>query len=631
METNIETKIKLLPQALANKIAAGEVVSRPESVVKELMENAIDAGADNITLLIKEAGKTLIQVIDNGGGMSEEDALMSFQRHSTSKIKDYEDLENIMTLGFRGEALASICSISQVEMKTRRPEDEVGVCIKIDGNEFKDVSKVNCDKGTSIAVKNLFYNTPGRRNFLKSNQTEFRHIYETFVKSAISHPEIRFEFYNNDELIFSLKPGGLKERLAEVFTVQFTDSLIEVSAENSHIKVTGYISKPNFTKKAKQDQYFYINNRCFFSKALNYSVYTGYDDLIDKGDYPSFFIFIELDPKKVDVNVHPSKLEVKFEDERPIFGFIHNAVKEGLRKADLVFSVGFGKEGTAEDQDMAFLNPDRKNKVSNFNNSFKREAAENFTDEIKREPIKLDRQFYKEEIQQEKSANIYSIFDAVKKDDDAENEETSDINKLPHNTFEHKRSDESRFNVWQFQNKYVLCQTETGLIIIDQHAAHERILYEKAVLWLESQSPFSQQLLIPLYVSFTKIDFEIFKSLQNEIQYLGFNFNLIKNESIELTGVPSDIKHGKEEKILQELIDQFKEYEMSLKLEKRDNLAKSYGCRSAIKAGDSLKYAEMIQLIDDLFACKMPYVCPHGRPTIIRITTDELDKRFSRT
>ncbi|CAN5599113.1 DNA mismatch repair endonuclease MutL [soil metagenome] len=636
METTTGSKIKLLPQALANKIAAGEVVSRPESVVKELMENAIDAGADNIILLIKEAGKSLIQVIDNGGGMSEEDALMSFQRHSTSKIKDYEDLENIQTLGFRGEALASICSISQVEMKTRRADDEIGVIIKIDGNEFKDVSKVSCDKGTSIAVKNLFYNTPGRRNFLKSNQTEFRHIYESFIKCAVSYPEIRFEFYNNDELIFSLKPGGLKERLSEIFTPQFTDSLIEVSAENSHIKVYGYISKPNFTRKAKQDQYFYINNRSFFSKALNYSVYTGYDDLIDKGDYPSFFIFIELDPKKVDVNVHPSKLEVKFEDERPIFGFIHNAVKDGLRKADLIFTAKFDADSNPGEGNMTYdvvrgsgNSSDLSNSERSTLSSFRRESSENFNDPIKREPVKFDRKFYKEEMQPDRGANIYSIFDAVKKDEDDLTEPSG--NELPDNTFEHKRSEESRFNVWQFQNKYVLCQTESGLIIIDQHAAHERILYEKAVLWLESQSPFSQQLLIPLYVTFTKIDFEIFKSLQNEIQHLGFNFNLIKNESIELTGVPSDIKHGKEEKILQELIDQFKEYEMSLKLEKRDNLAKSYGCRSAIKAGDSLKYAEMIQLIDDLFACKMPYVCPHGRPTIIRITTEELDKRFSRT
>lgn len=606
----MSAKIKILPQALSNKIAAGEVVNRPESVVKELIENSLDASPSEITLIIKDAGKTLIQVIDTGSGMSEEDAIMSFQRHSTSKISSYEDLESILTLGFRGEALASISSIAQVEMKTRTEQEEIGTSIKVDGSEVQEVEKINCPIGTSIAVKNLFYNTPARRNFLKSNQTEYKHIYETFIKLAVSNPGVGFNFINNDESIFQLPACGLKKRIEDIFTQGFSDSLIEVETGNSLIKVKGFISRPNFTKRSKQDQYFYLNKRFFTSKSLNFAVYSGYDDLIEKGDYPSFFIFIEIDPRKVDVNVHPSKMEVKFEDEGAVFGILRNAVREALKKADLVFNVGFenkmdfaGKEESFSYSSASSQKPVSDNWNKKNNGGFP---------------------------QKEKKTNIHSIFEASKYFEEKQDEQAPQEKQA--NVFEHSRKEDTeRFNVWQFQNKYVMCQTETGFMIIDQHAAHERILYEKALLWLESQSSFSQQLLIPLKIELTKIDYQIAASLKDELENLGFNFNMLKDGIIELTGLPSDVKIGDENKIFQELIDQFKEYELKLNLEKRDNLAKSFACRSAIKAGDRLTYKEMTGLIDNLFAMQMPYVCPHGRPTVIRITTDELDKRFSRT
>lgn len=292
----MSSRIKILPQALYNKIAAGEVVGRPEAVVKELVENSIDAGADEISVIIKDAGKALIQVMDNGSGISEDDAVVAFQRHSTSKISTYEDLENIRTLGFRGEALASIAAISQIEMKTRTIETEIGTLVRIDGNEVTEVSAASTDKGTSIAVKNLFYNTPGRRNFLKSNTTEYRHIYDTFIRQAISNPDIAFKLYNNDELIFSLKKQDLHGRIHALYNEEFAESLIEVKSEGGLIKAFGYISKPGFIRKSKQDQFFFLNNRYFTSKNLNFAVYSGYDDLIEKGAYPSFFIFIEIDP-----------------------------------------------------------------------------------------------------------------------------------------------------------------------------------------------------------------------------------------------------------------------------------------------------------------------------------------------
>lgn len=607
----MENKIRILPQSLSNKIAAGEVVNRPESVVKELIENSLDAEATQITLIIKDAGKTLIQVIDDGFGMSEEDAVMSFRRHSTSKIGSYEDLENIVTLGFRGEALASIGSVSQIELKTKRENDDVGTLVRIDDSEITNSERTSCEKGTSITVKNLFYNTPARRNFLKTNQTEFRHIYETFVKLAISNPGIGFIFINNDEEIFNLQPSTLIERLRDIFGDQFAESLIKVDYGNEIINVKGYISKPNFTKKSKQDQYFYLNNRFFVSKTLNFSVYTGYDDLIEKGDYPSFFLFVKIDPKKVDVNVHPSKMEVKFEDESAAFGFVRRAVKEALKKADLIFEVGFDKQLDLQGNTESFhyrqgLSPDTGSRGTFLPQGDFKDSS--------------------------KGTAIHSIFEASRKLPEDVDDAFQKADQLQSNIFTHKKkSEEEKFNVWQYHLKYIMCQTETGLMIIDQHAAHERILYERALLWLNSQSSFSQQLLIPIKMNLTKIDYHIATSLKDELQNLGFNFTLNNNDNIELTGVPSDVKIGNENKIFQELIDQYKEYELKLNLEKRDNLAKSFACRSAIKTGDKLTYSEMTGLIDDLFAVQMPYVCPHGRPTVIKITTDELDKRFSRS
>jgi len=606
----LDNIIKILPHTIANKIAAGEVVNRPESAVKELIENAIDSGATEITLIVKDSGKSLIQVIDNGSGMTEEDGILCFQRHSTSKINSIEDLESISTLGFRGEALASICSISQVEMKTRIASEDVGTYIKIEGDEVTQVSKTNCDVGTSIAVRNIFFNTPARRNFLKSDTTEFRHIYETFIKLAISNPGTAFTFFNNDEKIFDLRKSTLLQRLAGLFNTTFSENLIKVHAENNLISLNGFISKPNFTKKSKADQYFYLNNRFIMSKSLNYAVYSGYDDLIEKGNYPSFFIFINLDPRKVDVNVHPSKLEVKFEDEGAIFGFIKSAVRNALRESNIIFDIGFSSAVEIPEKESALMHKEIYNKSAIFT------------------PIKKEAYDSKPFERREPTATIHSYSEITNELFNNTEVPKPEENK---NLFEHKISDTEEFNLWQYQNKYIMCQTETGLMIIDQHAAHERVLYEKAVSMLDSQAAFSQQLLMPISLTLSKIDYHIVESIQSELKSLGFNFKFQKNDKIELTGLPSDVKIGDENKIFQDLIDKYKEYELKLNLDKRDNLAKSFACRSAVKSGDKLVRQEMLGLIDNLFACKMPYVCPHGRPTVIRITTEELDKRFSRT
>jgi DNA mismatch repair protein MutL len=599
--------IKILPSNISNRIAAGEVVSRPESVVKELIENSIDADASEITLIVSTGGKALIQVLDNGSGMSEEDAKICFLRHSTSKISTFDDLDEIKTLGFRGEALASIASISQVEIKTRTDSADVGTLIKIEGNEITETSKTNCEKGTSVAVKNLFYNTPARRNFLKSDSTEFKYIYNTFIKLAISNPKINFKFYNNGEELFDLRSSVLSDRIRQIFKYDVDSSFVEVNEGNKFLRLTGFISKPNFLKKTSQEQFFYLNNRYFISKNLSYSVFTAYDDLIEKGNYPSYFLFIEADPKKVDVNVHPSKLEIKFDDESAVFGFIRKVIRDTLAKNDLIFEAGFsGTEGSSGNLEFR----SDKFKSASGGGSFGTFGKQDFS-----------------------KSNIHSIFEAAKKiENDLEDEFAGGDSEEKKDVLEHEAKCESEiFNIWQFKHKYILCQTETGLLIIDQHAAHERVLYEKVLIALETQSPFSQQLLLPLDIEFTKIDYEILKSLQTELYNLGFNITILKNDIVQVNGVPSDVRIGDEKKILQELIEQYKEYELKLNLEKRDNLAKSFACKSAIKTGDKLTRDEMLNLIDSLFASKLPYVCPHGRPTIIRITSDELDKRFSRT
>jgi DNA mismatch repair protein MutL len=610
--------IKILPQFIANRIAAGEVVGRPDAVVKELIENAIDAKAQNIQVRIKDAGKSLIHIIDDGSGMSEEDALLCFQRHSTSKISSADDLENITTLGFRGEALASISAVSQVELKTITAGTEFGTMIKNHGSEIiesEPVSGSQISKGTSVTVKNLFFNTPARRNFLKSNQTEFKHIYETFIREAIAYPSAGFSFINDDEEIFDLKSGTLLERLTGIFGSEFSETLLEVSDERELISVYGYISKPSFTKKTKQDQFLFLNNRYVINRNLSFAVHLAYEDLIEKGDYPNFFLFLKLDPRRFDVNVHPSKLEVKFEDERSIFGFIRKAVWRTLDKNNLIVGINLDDDSSAPVQvktepkifsASSFTKPSSANVHIPFNKNTGSGIIHNIYDNEAEEPVTGNNE-------QDFLMNIDSI---------PKQESTK---------YKHDIDDFSGKNsIWQFQKKYIMYQLENSLMIIDQHAAHERILYEQAVDRLNSNANLSQQLLMPIYVELNAVDYEVARTIEMELRALGFDIELLSKRKVKIRGIPSDVRIGDEGKIIQDIIDEFKENDIKLNLEKRDNLAKSYACKHAIRTGDKLKEDEMLTLIDKLFSTKMPYVCPHGRPTIVKVSMDELDKKFAR-
>jgi DNA mismatch repair protein MutL len=614
-----KNKIKILAENVVNKIAAGEVVQRPESVVKELLENSIDASAQNIELHIKRAGKVLIHVIDDGVGMTEEDALLCMHKHATSKISSFEDLESIYTLGFRGEALSSIAAVSQLEVKTETKEDEIGTSIRIENNELIK-EKGSFAKGTSVAVKNLFYNVPARRNFLKTDSTELKHIIDTFNKIAISHPDISFKLFNDDELIFDYKLGSLEERITQVFADNMMDALIPVEEYTEFANLYGYVGKPSMLKKSKGEQYFFLNNRFVISRQINHAAFTAYENILEKGDYPFFILFLDIDPHKTDVNVHPSKLEVKFDDEKNVYNFVLAIVKKSLASHDLVPSMAF-TEVTEETE---------KLRVDNF----MKLNRDDFSDRPFTESVKS----YTRPDFSDKEIDLLfsSISDdiVIAKTDVAEHPFekplTTEIPHTPQVPVTETPGSETPF-IFQLHNKYILSQIKSGLMIIDQHVAHERILYEKALKRFEADLPFSQQLLFSKKLDLNPGTFTIMKEIEPYLKKLGFALKFSAKNIVTVEGVPDDVKPGSEEKVLLEIIEEYSTNQREKELETRDNIAKSYSCKTAVKAGDRLSENEMRLLIDHLFATSMPYVCPHGRPVVVKISLTEFDRRFGRT
>ena len=612
-------RIKILPENIVNKIAAGEVVQRPESVVKELLENSIDAGSQNISLYIKHAGKSFIQVSDDGNGMSEEDVLLCIQKHATSKISSYEDLESIYTLGFRGEALSSIAAVSQLEIRTETSEEEIGSSIRVENGELIK-EKGSFPKGTSISVKNLFYNTPARRNFLKTDATELKHIIETFNKISLGHPDISFKLYNDDDIVFDYKLGSLEERISQVFADNMIDALIKVEERTDFANLYGYVGKPSMLKKSKGEQYLFLNNRFVISRQINHAVFTAYENVLEKGDYPFFILFLDIDPHRTDVNVHPNKLEVRFDDEKNVYNFVLAVVKKSLGEHDLVPSMIFN-ETTAETE---------KLRVDNFMRSGKNDFTDRPVFEKKTSVARTDFS----------DKDIDLIFSSITEDSTKARvpgdnispleEQITEIPHVPQSYTPETTADEST-PIFQLHNKYILSQIKSGLMIIDQHVAHERILYEKALKRFEANLPFSQQLLFSRSLDLDPAAFSLIKKLGPYLTKLGFELKFSSKNKVTIGGVPDDIKAGSEEKVLLEILDEYVINEREKHLETRDNIAKSYSCKTAIKAGDKLSENEMRLLIDQLFATSMPYVCPHGRPIVVKISISEFDRRFGRT
>jgi DNA mismatch repair protein MutL len=621
----LNQEIQILPEFISNKIAAGEVVQRPASVLKELLENSFDAGASNIEVYIKNAGKSLIQVVDDGKGMSSEDAAISVERHATSKIKSVEDLERILTFGFRGEALSSIAAVSQLEIRTERKDDEVGTLVKVDDERGLQTDKGSFSKGTSVAVKNLFYNTPARRNFLKTNSTELKHLIDTFNRAALGKPQISFKFINDDDVIFDYAQSNFRERIEDVIADNIYDAVIELEETSDVISIKGVLGKPTFLKKSRGEQYLFINNRYVQSRIINHAVFSAFENILEKGDYPFFVMFLELNPKKIDINVHPLKLEVKFDDEKLVYKFVNAVVKKSLGKYDLVPSMSFQQNDTDSE------------KINYGDHKFV--AKNDFSDRpnISSNQVERGKGIFSDD---EIDILFNSLGSSVKKTSDANDFSApfeQEFKEISHSSNDEQTeissesiNEESSFIV-SLQNKYILSQIKSGLMIIDQHVAHERILYEKALKSFEANIPFSQQLLFSEKIQFDPADYDLLKELNGYLVKLGFNLKFLTRRFVEIIGVPSDVNVGDEKNTLKGILIEYRRNQLEKQLEVRDNLAKSFSCKTAIKAGDKLSDKEMRLMVDQLFATSMPYVCPHGRPIIIKIPLTEFDKRFGRT
>jgi len=612
--------IQLLPESVANQIAAGEVVQRPASAVKELMENAIDAGANKIQLILKDAGKALIQVIDNGCGMSVTDARMCFERHATSKVRKAEDLFAIRTMGFRGEAMASIAAIAQVEMKTRRTEDELGTLIEIEGSTVIKQEPVATPAGTSICIKNLFFNTPARRNFLKSNPAEMRHIIDEFQRISLANPAIAFSLHHDGLEIFRLPSSALKQRIVHLFGNNYNERLIPVEEDTTIINLKGFIGKPQFAKKTRGEQFFFVNNRFIKDAYLNHAVNKAYEELLAEENFPLYVLFIDIDPSKIDVNVHPTKTEIKYLDEKSIYAIIHSAVKRSLGRFNISPTIDFDQE-TAFSAMISTKSLDEIVPPSiSFNpdfNPFSEEKA----------PERGFSSYRSNEGGREQSTKNWGSLYEIATHDPAEQVAME----LPGNGPEDKYAPVQK-QLMQLHNKYIISQIKSGLMLIDQQAAHERILYERFSLHLEDRKGASQQSLFPQTVTLSPNDYELAKSLLDDIKSLGFEVREFGKNTLVIEGIPVDLGSNQinETQLFEHLIEGFKNSQQELKLNKRDALARSMARNSSIKSGVVLGQEEMNMLIEQLFACKAPNFSISGKPVIQTMSLTELDRKFDK-
>lgn len=612
--------IQLLPDSVANQIAAGEVVQRPASAVKELLENAIDAGADKIQLILKDAGKALIQVIDNGCGMSLTDARMCFERHATSKVRKAEDLFAIQTMGFRGEALASIGAIAQVALKTRRHQDEIGTLIEIEGSKFIKQEPSGTEYGTSLSVKNLFYNTPARRNFLKSNAAEMRHIIDEFQRAALAKPHIAFHLHHDGNEVYRLPSATVKQRILHLFGNNYNERLIPVEEQTTIINLKGYIGKPEFAKRTRGEQFFFVNSRFVKDPYLNHALTKAYQDLLADDHFPFYALFIDIDPANIDVNVHPTKTEIKYLDEKSIYAIIHAAVKRSLGKFNITPVIDFNQEtgfsGMISPKPFDEISPPTISFNPNFNPFGQAKTADretSFFKEMRTARQKTDKNW----------GALYEITqhqqpDQVKMELGGENAA---------NEFQTAQK-----QYLQLHNKYIVSQIKSGMMLIDQQAAHERILYERFLTHLEDRKGASQQSLFPQTVRLSPNDYQLVKEMLDDIRSLGFEVRDFGKNTLVIEGVPVDIGSSniRETAIFENLIEGFKNSQQELKLDKRDALAKSLARNSAIKTGAALSQQEMDMLIDELFACKFPNMSISGKTVVQTLSLSAIAQKFEK-
>ncbi|WP_299679851.1 DNA mismatch repair endonuclease MutL [uncultured Tenacibaculum sp.] len=616
--------IQLLPDHVANQIAAGEVVQRPASVVKELLENAIDAGSTSITLLLKDAGKTLVQVIDNGKGMSTTDARLCFERHATSKIKDAKDLFNLNTKGFRGEALASIAAIAHVELKTRQHNEEVGTAIKIEGSSVISQDVVSTAKGTSLAVKNLFYNIPARRNFLKSDTVETRHIIDEFQRVAMAHPDIAFQLHHNGNEVYHLKESNLRKRIVAIFGNKMNEKLVPLDEQTDIMKIRGFVAKPSYAKKKRGEQFFFVNDRFIKSSYLNHAVNSAFDGLLENGYHPTYFIYFDVPPNTIDINIHPTKTEVKFDNEKALYAILRATVKHSLGQYSVAPVLDFNRDATLDtpytfkdkpavstpkiivDPD---FNPFKNEQISSpAPVSQKRESIPSSSSVQKTPSFKTD---YKKDAGSWESLYV-NTYESTQQEKLFESEKETETGKT-----------------FQIQKKYILSTIKSGVVLIHQSLAHQRVLYEEFLTNITIKDANSQQLLFPINISFSSSDIEMIFSIKSDLESAGFVFNEFTKESVVIGGIPTSISESQISLILEQLLDDLKLEVPDASFSHYDVMAKSFAKSLAIKTGTILSVKEQETLVNNLFSCKEPSVSPLGKPTFKTLTLQEIDNIFS--
>ena len=609
--------IQLLPDSVANQIAAGEVIQRPASAVKEMLENSIDSGADRIELIIKDSGKTLIQVCDNGSGMSTTDARMSFERHATSKIRNADELFRIKTKGFRGEALASIAAISQVELKTRRSEDAVGTKILIEGSEVTSQEPCAAPEGTSIAVKNLFYNVPARRNFLKTDAVEMRHIIEEFQRVALAHPPVHFSLHHNDQEVFNLPASKGRQRIVNLFGSRYNERLVPIEEETDIVTLRGFVVKPEFAKKTRGDQYLFVNDRFIRSGYLHHAINKAFSELIPADSHPGYFIFLSVPTDSIDVNIHPTKTEVKFREEKPIYAILHSTVKRSLGKYNISPSLDFEQE-TSIDVGPAprgkefrpptiASNPDY-NPFDNPTGKPRSGGSSGHTPAMGR-------------------AGWQALYE-VAADDEHEQQpifQREEERKTRHDEVEKPSMQPA---VMQWLQRYLVTTVQSGLLVIDQQRAHERILYEQAMNSLEYQRGNSQQLLFPERVELPASDRELLTELLPHLGDLGFMMEEFGGSTVVVHGVPTDASNAEVADLLEELLENFKNSASDVKSSQQQRVARAMARSMRMSRSKPLSKEEMNNLIDQLFACEVPYYSPSGKAVIVTFAPDELERKF---
>jgi DNA mismatch repair protein MutL len=633
--------IQLLPDNIANQIAAGEVIQRPASAVKELLENAVDAGATEIKLIISDAGKQLVQVIDNGKGMSETDARMCFERHATSKIRQIADLFQVRTMGFRGEALASVAAVAQVELKSRRAEDELGTYIEVENSTVIKQEPCACPVGTSICMKNLFFNVPARRNFLKSNAAEMRHIVDEFIRVAMAFPHIFFSLNANGQEQFHLEAGSLKQRISQILGNQYAAKLVQVKEEMDYMNVAGFVGKPDTARKTRGEQYFFVNNRFIRSAYLNHAVMNAFQEMIPKDSFPLYVLFIELDPAQVDINVHPTKQEIKFEDEKIIYAFVQAAVKHSLAQFSVAPSLDFTLNADIQQLD-ALNKPFTDDKQQTASGS---QLYQTFTQKHQAHAIEGSN---KSELK-----HWQDFFTPAAGAVSARENALGDIGDLPglsqlkegiydlnaaatvvENLYSLEANNSRQLAehalLLQLHNTYILAPVSSGFIVVHQQLAHERILYERYSLAAHANNMASQQSLFPATLELAPSDAVLLQDLLPELRAIGYHIEPFGKDSFIIQGTPADIPQGNEKHSIELLIEQFKHFSNEIKFSKREKLVRCMARQQSIKTGQSLTQQEMTTLVNELLGCSTPNVTPTGSPTYMEFKEDYLDRMFGR-